>query len=117
VQVHGIIELKGEFSMSHWKDEDIATPELISEYLQEFKDGIYSNPACQLDNSEKAEVEEALAATRQFCLELLVGKKRKLYMHDLILMTIGYYGGYLSALDAHAKTGYINPDSFAHNSP
>jgi hypothetical protein len=86
--------------MTQWKDEDIATPELITGYLQEFKEGILNNPECQLEEVEKARVEKSLAATREFCLELLVGKKRKLYMHDLILMTIGYYGGYLSALDA-----------------
>lgn len=86
--------------MAQWKDEDIATPELMEGYLQEFREGIFNHPDCQLEETEKARVEKALTATREFYLELLVGKKRRLYMHDLILMTIGYYGGYLSALDA-----------------
>jgi hypothetical protein len=86
--------------MSKWKDEDVATPALIKEYLQEFKEGILNNPACKLSDSEKTRVEESLSATEKFCLELLVDKKRQLYMHDLILMAIGFYGGYLTALDS-----------------
>lgn len=101
--------------MVQWKDEDLATPELILGYLQEFREGVFNNPGCQLEETEKTRVEESLAAAREFCLELLVSKNRKLYMHDLILMTIGYYGGYLSALDAHKNknqaTGEAAPSS------
>jgi hypothetical protein len=86
--------------MSKWKDEDIATVEFIGEYLQEFKEGITHNPQYLLNEKEQARVQEALAATDKFCLELLAGKKGRLYMHDLILMAIGYYGGYLTALDS-----------------
>jgi len=89
--------------MVQWKDEDIANPELILEYLREFKEGIFNNPECELEDAEKARVEEAISATREFCMELIVGKNRKLYMHDLILMTIGYYGGYLSSLDKQKR--------------
>jgi hypothetical protein len=84
--------------MSKWKDEDIATPEFIEEYLQEFKEGITNNPAISLDEKENLRVQDALAATQKFCRGLLAGKK-KLYMHDLILMAIGFYGGYLTAFD------------------
>ena len=93
--------------MSKWKDEDIATPELIEEYLKEFEEGISSNPECLLDEKEKAKVQDSLAATRKFCLRVLAGKKGRLYMHDLILMAIGYYGGYLTALDARAGTSRL----------
>jgi hypothetical protein len=86
--------------MSKWKDEDIATPEFIGEYLQEFKEGITRNPQYLLNEKEQAKVKDALAATEKFALELLAGKKGRLYMHDLILMAIGYYGGYLTALDS-----------------
>jgi hypothetical protein len=85
--------------MSKWKDEDIATAAFIQEYLQEFREGIFSNPACAVDEKEKPKIEAALTATDKFCSGLLTGKK-KLYMHDLILMAIGFYGGYLTALDA-----------------
>jgi hypothetical protein len=85
--------------MSKWKDEDLATTVFIEEYLQEFRDGIFNNPACAVDEVEKPKIEEALEATGKFCNGLLVGKKR-LYMHDLILMAIGFYGGYLTSLDA-----------------
>jgi hypothetical protein len=95
--------------MAQWKDEDIATTDLIVGYLQEFKEGIFNNPDCQLAEAEKTKVEEALEATQQFCLELLVGKKRRLYMHDLILMAVGYYGGFLSALDKQINQGSTKP--------
>jgi hypothetical protein len=102
---------KGETGMSKWKDEDLATPELIEEYLKEFEEGIARNPECILDEKEKAKVQDSLAATRKFCLRVLAGKKGRLFMHDLILMAIGYYGGYLTALDERANTirmGNIN---------
>jgi hypothetical protein len=86
--------------MARWKDEDIATTEFILEYLQEFREGIFNNPDCKLDEVEKPRIEEALAATNKFCSGLLAGKK-KLYMHDLILMAIGFYGGYLTSLDSN----------------
>ena len=85
--------------MSKWKDEDIATNEFSQEYLQEFREGIFNNPACAVDEKDEPKIEEALTATSKFCSGLLAGKK-KLYMHDLILMAIGFYGGYLTALDA-----------------
>ena len=85
--------------MSNWKDEDVATPALIKEYLAEFKEGILHNPDCHLEPSEELKVQQALVATEKFCEGLLAGKKM-LYMHDLILMAIGYYGGYLSAIEA-----------------
>jgi hypothetical protein len=84
--------------MSPWKDEDIATPELIKEYLKEFKEGIRNNASMKLEEKEKANVEDSLDATEKFCLRLLSGKK-KMYMHDLILMAIGFYGGHLTALE------------------
>jgi hypothetical protein len=86
--------------VSKWKDEDLATPESINEYLEEFKEGILNNPACTLSESEKLKVLDSLAATGKFCLNMLVEKKRRLYMHDMILMAIGFYGGYLTALDS-----------------
>jgi hypothetical protein len=85
--------------MSKWKDEDIATPELIEDYLQEFEEGISQNPKYCLTEQEKPKVQASLEATRKFCTGLLASKKR-MYMHDLILMAIGFYGGYLSALDS-----------------
>jgi len=84
--------------MSNWKDEDIATPELIKEYLEEFKAGIESNEQFVLQEEEKTRVEESLEATEKFCQGLLE-KKNKLYMHDIVLMAIGFYGGSLTALD------------------
>jgi hypothetical protein len=87
--------------MSKWKDEDIATLEFINEYLQEFREGIHNNPQFVLDAKEKTKVEHSLDATEKFCKGLLAGKKGKLYMHDLILMAIGFYGGHLTALEAH----------------
>lgn len=90
--------------MSNWKDEDIATPALIKEYLKEFEAGMQENPRFQLSESEKLKVRESLDATEKFCLGILSGKKR-MYMHDLILMAVGYYGGYLTALDAVKKQG------------
>ena len=85
--------------MSNWKDEDIATSAFIQEYLQEFREGIFNNPACAVDAKEKPKIEQALTATEKFCKGLMAGKKM-LYMHDLILMAIGFYGGYLTALDS-----------------
>ncbi len=85
--------------MGKWKDEDIATPDLIEDYLREFEEGITSHSQFQLNEAEKVKIQRALKATRDFCLGLLAGKK-KLYMHDLILMAIGFYGGYLSATDS-----------------
>jgi len=87
--------------MSKWKDEDIATRELILDYLQEFKEGIASNSQCHLDEKEKSKVNQSLEATEKFCLGLLSSRRSKLYMHDLILMAVGFYGGYLTALDSH----------------
>lgn len=85
--------------MSEWKDEDIATPDLMKEYLDQFKANIACNSQYQLDDKEKTRVQQSLEATEKFTAGLLAGQK-KLYMHDLILMAIGYYGGYLTALDA-----------------
>jgi hypothetical protein len=85
-----------------WKDEDIATPELIKEYLGEFRHGIENNNQYQLNPAEKLNVQESLTATEHFCTGILAGRQSKLYMHDLILMAIGFYGGHLTALD-HVK--------------
>jgi hypothetical protein len=85
--------------MSTWKDEDLATIPLIREYLKELREGIENNPQCKLDEKEFARVQESLQATEQFCTGLLSGRKSKLYMHDLVLMTVGFYGGFLTALD------------------
>ncbi len=85
--------------MGQWKDEDIATPALIEDYLLEFEEGIFNNSQCKLEDNEKLKVQDALKATRTFASGLLASGK-KLYMHDLILMAIGFYGGYLSALDS-----------------
>ena len=85
--------------MSTWKDEDIATLPFIQEYLKEFRQGIENNPDCKLNEEENARVQESLEATEHFCTGLLTSRKNKMYMHDLILMTIGFYGGYLTALD------------------
>lgn len=82
-----------------WKDEDIATPELMKEYLDEFKKGIESNTQYQLVQAERLRVQESLTATENFCTGLLTKKKGQLYMHDLILMAIGFYGGHLTAMD------------------
>jgi len=90
--------------VSKWKDEDIATPDLIKEYLKEFEAGMQENPRYQLSEGEKLKVRESLDATEKFCLGILSGKKR-MYMHDLILMAVGYYGGYLTALDVMKKQG------------
>jgi hypothetical protein len=89
--------------MSKWKDEDIATLEFINEYLLEFREGIAKNPDYSLNETEKAKVEHSLNATEKFCKGLLTGKKGRLYMHDLILMAIGFYGGHLTALEAHVE--------------
>jgi len=85
--------------MSIWKDEDVATIPLIKAYLKEFREGIENNPECKLNEEENARVQESLEATEQFSTNLLSGRKNKLFMHDLILMTVGFYGGYLTALD------------------
>jgi hypothetical protein len=84
--------------MSNYKDEDLASPVFIKEYLKEFKAGIEENPRCKLDDNERIKVQDSLKATEKFCLDLLAGGKQ-IYMHDLILMAIGFYGGYLTALD------------------
>lgn len=95
--------------MSKWKDEDIATPELIKEYLKEFKSGIECNPQFSLSEKEKGKVQNSLRATETFCMELLSNRKSKLYMHDLILMAVGFYGGYLTASDSQDREA--NPDT------
>jgi hypothetical protein len=84
--------------MSKWNDEDIATPELMKEYFKEFKEGIENNPDLKLHDLEKANVMKSLDAAEKFADGLLAGKKT-LFMHDIILMTIGFYGGYLTAID------------------
>lgn len=94
--------------MGNWKDEDVATPEFIKEYLDEFKEGINCNPQFLLNEKERARVQSSLAATEQFCRELLVTRKSKLFMHDLILMAVGFYGGYLTALDCQSLDGKPN---------
>ena len=94
--------------MSKWKDEDIATSEFIKEYLDEFKEGINNNPQLLLNDKERVKVQSSLAATEQFCKEILASRKSKLYMHDLILMAVGFYGGYLTALDCQAVEGKPN---------
>jgi hypothetical protein len=91
-----------------WKDEDIATPELIQEYLKEFKEGIDCNPELLLSEQERLKVESSLLATEKFCLEMAAKRRRQLYMHDLILMAVGFYGGYLSALDIQARENKPN---------
>jgi hypothetical protein len=89
-----------EKPVSPWKDEDVATPALIGEYLKEFKEGIENNPDCKLASEEKLKVEEALRATETFSLGLVGRRRNILYMHDLILMAMGFYGGYLTALES-----------------
>lgn len=89
--------------MGNWKDEDIATPEFIKEYLKEFRAGIECNPQFLLNDAEKVKVQNSLIATEQFCMELLTTRKSKLYMHDLILMAVGFYGGYLTATDVKSR--------------
>jgi hypothetical protein len=98
--------------MGKWKDEDFATVEYIKEYLEEFKSGINCNPQFLLSEQEKSKVQSALAATETFCLEMLGTRKNKLYMHDLILMAVGFYGGYLSALDVQ---NHLSQSSIANN--
>jgi hypothetical protein len=95
--------------MGKWKDEDFATTEYIKEYLEEFKAGIDCNPQFLLNEQEKMKVQSALAATEQFCLEMLGTRKNKLYMHDLIMMAVGFYGGFLSALDIQSRQKPTNP--------
>jgi hypothetical protein len=94
--------------MGKWKDEDVANPALIKEYLAEFKEGISCNPKLILDDKERLKVQDSLQATEKFCLELLSSRKTKLYMHDLILMAVGFYGGYLTASDFHTRSGQSN---------
>jgi hypothetical protein len=94
--------------MGKWKDEDVATPEFIQEYLEEFKEGINSNPQFLLSDKERLKIQSSLAATEQFCRELLISRKNKLYMHDLILMAVGFYGGYLTALDCQVHKNQPN---------
>jgi hypothetical protein len=89
--------------MSNWKDEDVATPALMTEYFKEFRDGIDSNPDLKLREGDKSNVLSALEAAEKFSAGILAGKKT-LYMHDIILMTIGFYGGYLTALDCRKST-------------
>ncbi len=90
--------------MSNWKDEDVATPELMKEYFAEFRQGIEANPNLKLQDSDKSNVLSALEAAEKFSSGILAGKKT-LYMHDIILMTIGFYGGYLTALDCLKSPG------------
>jgi hypothetical protein len=87
--------------MNKWKDEDIATKQYIDAYLLEFREGIMNNPDFALERKELVKVEHSLNATEKFCKGLLTGKKGRLYMHDLILMAIGFYGGHLTALEAN----------------
>jgi hypothetical protein len=94
--------------MGKWKDEDVATPDLIKEYLQEFKEGINCNPQFVLSDKEKTKIQNSLVATEKFCLELLAKRNSKLYMHDLILMAVGFYGGYLTALDYQTRDNKPN---------
>jgi hypothetical protein len=94
--------------MSKWKDDDIATPILIKEYLKEFKEGIECNPQFLLNDKEKIKVQDSLLAMERFCMELLSNRKSKLYMHDLILMAVGFYGGYLTALDYQTREAKPN---------
>ena len=86
--------------MSTWKDEDTAILPLMQEYLKEFREGIENNPDCKLSTEENARVQKSLKATEQFASNLLQTRKSKLYMHDLILMIMGFYGGFLTALDS-----------------
>ena len=97
--------------MGSWKDEDFATAEYIKEYLEEFKSGINSNPQFLLNEQEKVKVQNALIATEHFCLEMLGSRRNKLYMHDLILMAVGFYGGYLSAQDMQSHHSQPNPSN------
>jgi hypothetical protein len=89
--------------MSKWKDEDIATPELMKEYLKEFKAGTADNKEFVLSEKELAKVSQSLEAMEQFCMEMVANRNRTMYMHDVILMAIGFYGGYLAALDCQSR--------------
>jgi hypothetical protein len=93
--------VKEYIAVSKWKDEDVATLEFIEEYLKKFKQGIFNHPDFSLDENEKTKVLHSMDATDKFCKGLLTGKRGNLYMHDLILMAIGFYGGHLTALEAH----------------
>lgn len=95
--------------MGSWKEDDFATIEYIKEYLNEFKSGIDCNPQFLLNEQEKIKVQNAIAATEHFCLELLSSRKNKLYMHDMILMAVGFYGGFLSASDVHSRHSQPDP--------
>jgi len=92
--------------MPEWKDEDVATPEYIKEYLKDFREGIDTNPQFLLNDKERVKVESSLAATESFCMELLRTRKSMLYMHDLIMMAVGFYGGYLTALDVQSRDAH-----------
>jgi hypothetical protein len=98
------MQRKGDLEMSKWKDEDIATSQFIDEYLQEFREGIMNHPDIVLEKKELVKVEHSLDATEKFCKGLLTSKKGRLYMHDLILMAIGFYGGHLTAQEAHGSS-------------
>jgi hypothetical protein len=91
--------------MTPWKDEDLATLPLMQEYLKEFREGIESNPNCKLSPQENVRVQKSIKATESFAANLLKNRKNKLYMHDLILMIVGFYGGYLTALDSLPDPG------------
>jgi hypothetical protein len=86
--------------MGSWKEDDFANPDFIKEYLKEFREGVAENPQFVLSEKERLKVSRSLKATEQFCLELATGRKSKLYMHDLILMAVGFYGGFLTAQDS-----------------
>jgi len=90
--------------MSTWKDEDLATLPFVQEYLEEFREGIENTPDCKLSAEENVRVQKSLKATEQFATSMLQNRKSKLYMHDLILMIVGFYGGYLTALDSLSDT-------------
>jgi hypothetical protein len=86
--------------MGSWKEEDFATPEFIQEYLKEFREGVADNPQFSLSEKERQKVDRSLKATQQFCLEMVNSRKSRLFMHDLILMAVGFYGGFLTAQDS-----------------
>ena len=92
--------------MSPWKDEDIAILGFMEEYLGEFREGILNNPKNKLSEDELEKVELALDATHKFTKDMLTVKKRQLYMHDMILMAIGFYGGYLTSLEDTEKWAF-----------
>jgi hypothetical protein len=93
--------------MSPWKDEDMATLPLMQEYLKEFREGIENNSECKLSPQESARVQKSIKATENFAENMLKNRKSQLYMHDLILMIVGFYGGYLTALDSFPNPGTV----------